>query len=67
MGINVDGMWLDQAASLLNCKVGKLPFNYLGLPIGTNPRKLVTWNLVVQKVKSRLCSWSSKYKYFHGW
>lgn len=54
--------WLQQIACLLNCKVGKLPFSYLGLPIGVNPIKLSTWHPVVEKVKKkRLLSWDSKH------
>lgn len=38
-----------------------MSFSYLGLPIGANPRKLSTWNPVVEKVKRILLSWNSKY------
>ena len=33
-GINIIALWLSKAASVLNCRVGTLPFMYLGLPIG---------------------------------
>ncbi|PNX95212.1 cysteine-rich receptor-like protein kinase [Trifolium pratense] len=41
--INVEDSWLKDAASVLNCKVGSLPFSYLGIPIGADPRKIRTW------------------------
>jgi len=41
VGINIGESWLVEAASLLNCKVGKILFLCLGLSIGGDPRKLV--------------------------
>jgi hypothetical protein len=37
-GINVDECLLASAALFLKCMVGRLPFIYLGLPVGANPR-----------------------------
>jgi len=34
-----------------------LPFKYLGMPIGGNPRKRVFWNPVVENIRSRLSRW----------
>lgn len=34
MGVNVSAEFLGMASSFLNCKVGSLPFMYLGLPVG---------------------------------
>ena len=36
VGVNVARSWLSETAMVLNCKVGSLPFVYLGLPIGGN-------------------------------
>ncbi|KAL7162684.1 hypothetical protein ACSBR2_043049 [Camellia fascicularis] len=38
----------------------KLPFNFLGLPLGANPRRKSTWVPVVEKVKKKLSSWKRK-------
>ncbi|MCI84176.1 putative RNA-directed DNA polymerase, partial [Trifolium medium] len=32
--VNVAESWLAEAATVLGCTVGKVPFLYLGLPIG---------------------------------
>ena len=40
VGVNIADSWLNEAASLLHCKVGKVPFLYLGLSIGGDPRRL---------------------------
>lgn len=66
VGVNVVDSWLTEAASLLNCKVGSLPFTYLGLPIGGNPRRLSFWEPMVNRIKSRLPSWQSRFLSFGG-
>lgn len=39
---------------MLGCKLGKVPFLYLGLPVGGNPRRLSFWDPIVNRIKSRL-------------
>ncbi|GKV50142.1 hypothetical protein SLEP1_g56854 [Rubroshorea leprosula] len=48
------------AASALNCKVGKTPFIYLGLPVGGNPHRHSFWKLVIEKFRSKLVSRKGK-------
>ncbi|PNX72998.1 cysteine-rich receptor-like protein kinase [Trifolium pratense] len=60
VGINICQCWLEEAASILNCKVGCLPFKYLGLPIDANPRRVSTWKPVIDTVRSRLSKWKHK-------
>lgn len=66
VGMNVNLDWLQSVAAVLNCKVGRVPFLYLRLPIGENPRRLSTWAPVVEKVRKRLSSWRSKSLSFGG-
>lgn len=56
--MHVEEEWSVEAAYFLNCKRGKLPFVYLGLPVGANPRRLSTWQPVFDKVYRRLSSWN---------
>ncbi|PNX86587.1 cysteine-rich receptor-like protein kinase, partial [Trifolium pratense] len=37
VGVNIPDSWLGEAASALCCRVGKIPFLYLGLLIGGDP------------------------------
>ncbi|GAU27881.1 hypothetical protein TSUD_159750 [Trifolium subterraneum] len=60
-GINVCDDFINVAASFFKCKVGKLPFIYLGLPVGANPRRAATWNPVIEVLQKRLASWKNKY------
>lgn len=66
VGVNVTDSWLNEAASMLGCKVGKVPFLYLGLSIGGDPRRLSFWEPVVARVKKRLLGWRSKFLSFGG-
>jgi hypothetical protein len=65
-GINIAESRLTEAASILNCKVGKVPFLYLGLSIGGDPRRLAFWNPVLNSIKSRLAGWQSRFISFGG-
>lgn len=42
-GVNVGSEFLLAAGNFLSCSTGNIPFTYLGLPIGANPRKASTW------------------------
>mgnify|MGYP003703573563 CR=1 FL=1 len=47
---------VDDFATRLNCKRQSLPFPYLGLPFGANPRRKSTKIPVLNKFKSKLAS-----------
>lgn len=66
VGVNIADSWLHEAASILNCKVSKIPFMYLGLSIGGDPRRLAFWEPVVNTIKSRLSGWQSRFLSFDG-
>jgi len=54
VGVNVSSSWLSEAASMLSCKVGAIPFVYLGLPIGGNARRISFWNPLINCIRTRL-------------
>ena len=66
VGVNINASWLSEAAFVLGCKVGKMSFLYLGLPIGGDPRRLLFWEPVVNRIKSRLFGWHSRFLSFGG-
>jgi len=39
-GVNISTSWLSEAAAVLNCRTGLIPFVYLGLPISGDSGKL---------------------------
>ncbi|CAJ2678325.1 unnamed protein product [Trifolium pratense] len=66
VGVNISDSWLSEAASVLCCKVGKIPFLYLGLQIGGDPRRLSFWDPVLNRIKNRLSGWKSRFLSFGG-
>jgi hypothetical protein len=61
VGVNVLDSWLNEAALVLNCKVGYIPFMYHGVPIGGDARRLNFWEPLIKRVNSRLFGLSSRY------
>nr|KYP60805.1 hypothetical protein KK1_023219 [Cajanus cajan] len=47
-------------AMVLNCKFLKIPFVYLKISIGFNPRKVATWESVIRKFIKKLSVWKHK-------
>jgi hypothetical protein len=45
LGVNVSEDFIRLASVFLNCKVGVVPFKYLGLPVGANSRRASLGNL----------------------
>jgi len=65
-GVNISDSWLTEAASVINCRRGTIPFVYLGLPIGGDSTKLSFWKPVVDRIVTRLSSWNNKFLSFGG-
>lgn len=61
VGVNVSELFLGSRADFLNCKVGKIPFRYLGSLVGANPRKASTWQPMIDSIVGRLGSWKIKF------
>jgi len=59
-GVNVSDSWLHEAVVVMHCKHGRIPFLYLGLPIGGDPRKLQFWQPLVERIRNRLSGWKCK-------
>ena len=58
--IGCDEVWDNHMASTLKCKSQKLPFIYLGVPLGANPNCVSTWKLIMEKIEKRLALWKVK-------
>jgi len=65
-GLKVDRSSLELYARTLNYGVKQIPFTYLGLQIGGNPRRVQFWEPVIEKVKARLSAWKGKCLSFAG-
>ncbi|KAE9589510.1 putative RNA-directed DNA polymerase [Lupinus albus] len=65
-GIRLSDSIISAAANFLFCKIGFFPFNYLGVPVGANPRRISTWQLMIEIISKRLASWKCKHISFGG-
>jgi hypothetical protein len=65
-GINVEDRLLSAGAAFLSCRAESIPFKFLGLPVGANPRRLAMWQSVVDTRAKRLNSWSGRLLSYGG-
>ena len=61
VGINVPRNNVVCYTKTLNCAQMGIPFTYLGLEVGGNPRKKIFWEPVLNKLKSRLNVWKGRF------
>ncbi|GAU46442.1 hypothetical protein TSUD_402090 [Trifolium subterraneum] len=66
VGVNIHDSWLSETASALRCKVGKIPFIYLGLSVEGDPRCLGFWEPVLSRLKKWLSGWKIRFLSFCG-
>jgi hypothetical protein len=59
--INVNESFLEAASNFLLCKADAIPFEFLGLPVGANPRRLNMWKPIVESMMKRLSSWNDQH------
>jgi len=58
--VGVLKMNLNIFSNCLNCARMDLPFKYMGIRIGGNPRNIEFWDPIIHKIQSRLSSWKGK-------
>jgi hypothetical protein len=64
--VNISNSRLQKVVSALQGKMGNVPFLYLGLPIGGDPRHLGFWEPMVTRIKHRLSGWRIRFLSFGG-
>jgi hypothetical protein len=52
-GRNVDPTFLEAGSSFLSCRSDIIPFKFLGIPVGANPRRRDTWQPVVELMSKK--------------
>jgi hypothetical protein len=65
-GINIDPSFLSAGSAFLSCRSDTIPFKFLGIPVGANPRRRATWKPIVESMEKRLTTWSSRHLSFGG-
>src|SRR4051812_20274445 len=66
IGININSRFLDVATSFLSCKREEKVFTFLGIRIGSNPRRVDFWSPLVDNIRRRLNSWKGRWLSFGG-
>lgn len=65
-GVGVDFYVVQDVVAHSSCFASKLPFIYLGLPIGFNLGRIQSLDIVAEKFKPRLAKWKVKFLSFGG-
>ncbi|XP_058780705.1 uncharacterized mitochondrial protein AtMg01250-like [Vicia villosa] len=60
-GVNVGDWYMEAASTFLSCKVGCLPFKFLGVGVGGDLRKIAMWKDLLMMLKRRLAVWRGKH------
>ena len=60
MGIYVDASFLGLNEIFLHCSIVLIHFQYLGLLVGFNSKRLSSWKSLMGTLINRLSSWSNK-------
>lgn len=66
-GINVPEDFLNRASQFLCCSRDILPFKFLGIFVGLNPRRCNSWTSVVCNLKQKLSTWKARMISIGGW
>lgn len=61
VSIGMDAAESLRVANLLNCKLGKFPFTYLGLPIAAKKCSIADWEPLNTKVADWVCPWRGRF------
>ena len=56
-----DKDWVEEMKLVLRCTLDNLPIGYLGIPLGANPKKISTWEPIIEKVQARIAMWKAKF------
>ncbi|KAJ9542726.1 hypothetical protein OSB04_029232 [Centaurea solstitialis] len=59
LGIGVEHEDVKALARELNCHPAELPFIYLGLPVGSNMKKISSWDSIINRFNKKLANWKA--------
>lgn len=65
-GCNIPNNVVERIASYYGWGAGILPVQYLGAPLGGNPRRKSFWEPMLDKLRAKSRSWNSKYTSLSG-
>ncbi|GJW92704.1 RNA-directed DNA polymerase, eukaryota [Tanacetum coccineum] len=59
-GVGVRPSVVRNMAARYGCIASTLPFTYLGIKVGANMKRISSWDVVINKVTSKLSTWKAK-------
>lgn len=60
-GVGIKEQFMQVASVFLNCKSDVLPLKFLGIVVGSNPRRVESWDSIVKQMRSKLESWKGRH------
>lgn len=51
VGVNINESWLHEATLVLNYMIEKMPFVYLGMPVGGKSKWVVFWEPMLNRIQ----------------
>lgn len=60
MGIKIEEERLKATSIFFAGCIGKIPFKFLGIPVGASPRRFNTWEPVIKGMRQKSSSCKSK-------
>ncbi|XP_058761293.1 uncharacterized protein LOC131634665 [Vicia villosa] len=61
IGININSHFLDVATSFLYCKRVEKEFSFLGICIGSNPKRIKFWSPLVENIRKHFSTWKGRW------
>ncbi|XP_058749275.1 uncharacterized protein LOC131622266 [Vicia villosa] len=58
--IGIDQYFMQAASQFLSCKLDQVPFKFLGIVVGGNPRRINFWNPIMSILKAKFSPWIGK-------
>ncbi|XP_058786925.1 uncharacterized protein LOC131661401 [Vicia villosa] len=66
IGININPNVLEIATTLISCRSEDKHFKFLGIMIGSNPRRISSWKPLLDNVRRKLNCWKGRWLSFGG-
>lgn len=66
-GLNLEGSFLEAASNFLCCNIDCIPFWFLGVVVGANPRRYSTWSTTIDSMWKRLSGMVVTYQLEADW
>lgn len=60
-GVNIREEFIEGASHYLCSCRDQFPLRFLGIVVGSNPRRVTSWNKVIRSLKSKLSNWKARF------